>query len=38
MLYKRKGFEIVSASEMNCNKTVSIQQSAYLTSASYTSV
>jgi hypothetical protein len=30
MLWNRKGFDIVSASEMNYNKTVSMQQEAYL--------
>jgi len=31
MLCKRKGFDIVSASEMNCNRKVSMQQPANLT-------
>ena len=30
MLYDRKGFDIVSASEMNSKRTVSMQQEAYL--------
>jgi hypothetical protein len=36
MWCKRKGFDIVSASGMNCNRRVSMQQPAYLTSTSYT--
>ena len=30
MLHKRKDLDIVSASEMNCNRTVSMQQAASL--------
>jgi len=35
---KREGFDIVSASEMNCNGRVSMQQPAYLTRTNYTCI
>jgi hypothetical protein len=36
MLSKRKGFNIVSTSEMNYNRRVSMQQPAYLAWDNYT--
>jgi len=36
MFCRTKGFDIVSASEMNCNRTVSTQQPAYLIWTGYT--